>query len=68
MAEYVLGWCLWHTQRTELFRSRSSAKAGGGRWIRYALHGAELCIVGLGDIGRHHRARPPVASACASRA
>ena len=26
MAEYVLGWCLWHTQRTELFRAQQRAR------------------------------------------
>jgi glyoxylate/hydroxypyruvate reductase A len=51
MAEYVLGWCLWHTQRTELFRAQQRQS----RWRQVdplRLHGAELCIVGLGDIGR----------------
>jgi glyoxylate/hydroxypyruvate reductase A len=51
MAEYVLGWCLWHTQRTELFRAQQRER----RWRQVdplRLHGAELCIVGLGDIGR----------------
>jgi len=51
MAEYVLGWCLWHTQRTELFRAQQRES----RWRQVdplRLHGAELCIVGLGDIGR----------------
>jgi phosphoglycerate dehydrogenase-like enzyme len=51
MAEYVLGWCLWFTQRTELFR----AQQRGRRWQPAAplrLHGATLCVVGLGDIGR----------------
>jgi glyoxylate/hydroxypyruvate reductase len=51
MAEYVLGWCLWHTQRTELFRAQQRES----RWRQVdplRLHDAELCIVGLGDIGR----------------
>lgn len=51
MAEYVLGWCLWLTQRTELFRAQQREH----RWRQVdplRLHGAELCIVGLGDIGR----------------
>lgn len=51
MAEYVLGWCLWHTQRMELFRAQQRER----RWRPVdplRLHGAELCIVGLGDIGR----------------
>jgi phosphoglycerate dehydrogenase-like enzyme len=51
MAEYVLGWCLWLTQRTELFRSQQRAH----RWRQVdplRLHGATLSVVGLGDIGR----------------
>ena len=51
MAEYVLGWCLWLTQRTETFR----AQQRGRRWQQVdplRLHGAALCVVGLGDIGR----------------
>jgi phosphoglycerate dehydrogenase-like enzyme len=51
MAEYVLGWCLWLTQRTELFR----AQQGERRWRQadpLRLHAATLCLVGLGDIGR----------------
>jgi phosphoglycerate dehydrogenase-like enzyme len=50
MAEYVLGWCLWHTQRTELFRAQQRER----RWRQVdplRLHGATLCVVGLGDIG-----------------
>ena len=51
MAEYVMGWCLWHTQRTELFRAQQRER----RWRQVdprRLNGAEICIVGLGDIGR----------------
>jgi glyoxylate/hydroxypyruvate reductase A len=51
MAEYVLGWCLWHTQRTELFRAQQRER----RWRQanpLRLHGATLCVIGLGDIGR----------------
>jgi phosphoglycerate dehydrogenase-like enzyme len=51
MAEYVLGWCLWATQRTELFRAQQRER----RWRQVdplRLHGATLCVVGLGDIGR----------------
>lgn len=51
MAEYVLGWCLWLTQRTELFRDQQRER----RWRQadpLRLHGATLCVVGLGDIGR----------------
>ena len=51
MAEYVLGWCLWLTQRTELFRAQQRER----RWRQanpLRLHGGTLCVVGFGDIGR----------------
>jgi len=51
MAEYVLGWCLWSTQRTEVFRARQRER----RWQPtdpLRLHGSTMCVVGLGDIGR----------------
>jgi glyoxylate/hydroxypyruvate reductase A len=51
MAEYVLGWCLWVTQRIEKYRLQQR------RWRWKAvdplrLHGSTLAVVGLGDIGR----------------
>ncbi len=52
MAEYTLGWCLWVTQRIEVFRRRQRER----RWAPVdplRLRGATLCVVGLGDIGRH---------------
>jgi phosphoglycerate dehydrogenase-like enzyme len=51
MAEYTLGWCLWFTQRTELFRAQQRERT----WRQVdplRLHGTTLCVVGLGDIGR----------------
>jgi len=51
MAEYVLGWSFWVTQRMEAFRQRQRER----RWADQhpaRLHGAILCIIGLGDIGR----------------
>ncbi|MCI0548082.1 MAG: D-2-hydroxyacid dehydrogenase [Candidatus Rokubacteria bacterium] len=51
MAEYVLGWLLWTTQRIETFRARQRAR----QWIETnpeRLRGRTLAIVGLGDIGR----------------
>jgi glyoxylate/hydroxypyruvate reductase len=51
MAEYVLGWALWTTQRMEQFRAQQRAR----HWRPVdptRLHGAGLCVVGLGDIGR----------------
>jgi glyoxylate/hydroxypyruvate reductase A len=52
MAEYTLGWCLWVTQRIDLFRRQQHER----RWIPVdpvRLRGATLCVIGLGDIGRH---------------
>ena len=51
MAEYVLGWCLWFTQRTETFRAQQRERRWG-QMDPLRLHGATLCVVGLGDIGR----------------
>lgn len=51
MAEYVLGWCLWVTQRIDLFRRQQRER----RWAPVdpiRLRGRTLCVVGLGDIGR----------------
>ena len=52
MAEYTLGWCLWVTQRIALFSGQQRER----RWSPVdplRLRGATLCVVGLGDIGRH---------------
>lgn len=52
MAEYTLGWCLWVTQRIDQFRRQQLER----RWIPVdpvRLRGATLCVIGLGDIGRH---------------
>lgn len=52
MAEYALGWCLWVTQRIERFRADQRRR----RWQPVdprRLSGQTLCVVGLGDIGRH---------------
>jgi glyoxylate/hydroxypyruvate reductase A len=52
MAEYVLGWCLWLTQKMETYRAAQRER----RWIQEiepeALGGRTMTIVGLGDIGR----------------
>jgi phosphoglycerate dehydrogenase-like enzyme len=51
MAEYVLGWCAWRTQRMDTYRAAQRAR----RWIDVTperLAGKTLTIVGLGDIGR----------------
>lgn len=52
MAEYVLGWCLWRTQRMERYREAQRER----RWLAGVaperLGGRTLVVVGLGDIGR----------------
>jgi len=51
MAEYTLGWCLWVTQHVDTFREQQRQR----RWRPIdprRLHGATLCVVGLGAIGR----------------
>jgi glyoxylate/hydroxypyruvate reductase A len=52
MAEYVIGWCSWVTQRVETYREAQRQR----RWLDHVLpdrlHGKTLAIVGLGDIGR----------------
>ena len=52
MAEYAVGWCLWVTQRMQGFLDKQAAR----RWEPVdpiPLRGRTLCVVGLGDIGRH---------------
>ena len=52
MAEYTIGWCLWVTQRMKAFLASQAAR----RWEPVdpiPLRGQTLCVVGLGDIGRH---------------
>ena len=52
MVEYVLGWCLWVTQRVAVFAQAQRER----RWLRDViperLGGRTLAVVGLGDIGR----------------
>jgi glyoxylate/hydroxypyruvate reductase A len=52
MAEYVLGWCAFVSQRVETYRSAQREH----RWIDTVLparlSGTTMLIVGLGDIGR----------------
>lgn len=51
MAEYVVGWCAWLTQRTETYRSAQRRRAWIDNVIPERLAGKTLTIVGLGDIG-----------------
>ena len=52
MAEYVLGWCLWVTQRIAAYGDAQRRR----EWIQHVpperLAGKTLAIVGVGDIGR----------------
>jgi len=52
MAEYVLGWCLWITQRVERYREAQRRRQWLAELLPARLGGATMVIVGLGDIGR----------------
>ncbi len=52
MAEYVIGWCAWLTQRTELYRRAQRERRWVGDVLPERLRGKTMVIVGLGDIGR----------------
>ena len=52
MAEYVLGWCLWVTQRMDAYRGAQHQRRWLGSLIPRRLGGTTMTIVGLGDIGR----------------
>jgi phosphoglycerate dehydrogenase-like enzyme len=52
MAEYVIGWCSWVTQKMKVYREAQRQR----RWLDHVLPdrlaGKTVAIVGLGDIGR----------------
>ena len=52
MAEYVLGWCLFVTQRMETYRAMQRERRWDDLLFPSRLRGTTLAIVGLGDIGR----------------
>ncbi|MGH7308510.1 MAG: D-2-hydroxyacid dehydrogenase [Candidatus Rokuibacteriota bacterium] len=52
MAEYVLGWCAWVTQRMATFLEAKRQRRWLGTLIPRRLGGTTMAIVGLGDIGR----------------
>jgi glyoxylate/hydroxypyruvate reductase A len=52
MREYVLGWCLAITQRTETYRIAQRERRWRDEVLPERLAGKTLAIVGLGDIGR----------------
>jgi phosphoglycerate dehydrogenase-like enzyme len=52
MAEYVLAWCLWVTQRLKPYRDAQRQRRWDDHVLPERLSGKTLTIVGLGDIGR----------------
>jgi phosphoglycerate dehydrogenase-like enzyme len=52
MAEYVLGWCAWVTQRMATYLEAKRHRRWQGTVIPRRLGGTTMAIVGLGDIGR----------------
>jgi glyoxylate/hydroxypyruvate reductase A len=52
MAEYVLGWMLWVTQRMAQYLDAQRERRWHDGILPDALRGQTLAIVGLGDIGR----------------
>jgi phosphoglycerate dehydrogenase-like enzyme len=52
MAEYVLGWCSWVTQRMKVYRDAQRLRRWNDHVLPDRLGGKTMAIVGLGDIGR----------------
>jgi phosphoglycerate dehydrogenase-like enzyme len=52
MREYVLGWCLAITQRTETYRAAQRERRWREEILPDRLAGKTMTVVGLGDIGR----------------
>ena len=52
MAEYVLGWLLWTTQRMEVYRAAQREPQWRDDVIPERLAGKTMLVVGLGEIGR----------------
>jgi phosphoglycerate dehydrogenase-like enzyme len=52
MAEYVIGWCAWVTQKMDTYRAAQRRREWVGTLYPDRLGGKTLVIVGLGDIGR----------------
>jgi glyoxylate/hydroxypyruvate reductase A len=52
MAEYVVAWCLWVTQRLKPYRDAQRQRRWDDHVLPDRLGGKTLTIVGLGDIGR----------------
>jgi glyoxylate/hydroxypyruvate reductase len=52
MAEYVVGWCAWVTQRMGVYRDAQRDRRWRADVVPERLAGKTLAVVGLGDIGR----------------
>jgi phosphoglycerate dehydrogenase-like enzyme len=52
MAEYVVGWCTWVTQRMAAYMEAKRQRRWLGMVTPSRLAGTTMAIVGLGDIGR----------------
>lgn len=52
MAEYVVAWCCWVTQRMKTYRDAQRQRRWDDHVLPDRLGGKTLTIVGLGDIGR----------------
>ena len=52
MAEYVLGWCSWVTQRMKVYRDAQRQRRWDDHVLPDRLGDKTMAIVGLGDIGR----------------
>lgn len=52
MAEYVMGWCLWVTQRMDAYRRAQARREWTQHLPPERLAGQTIALVGLGDIGR----------------
>jgi glyoxylate/hydroxypyruvate reductase len=52
MAEYVLGWCAFVSQRVEAYRAAQRDHRWMDTVLPGRLRGSTLLVVGLGDIGR----------------
>jgi phosphoglycerate dehydrogenase-like enzyme len=52
MAEYVLGWCAFVSQRVETYRAAQRERRWLDTVLPTRLRGTTMAVVGLGDIGR----------------
>jgi glyoxylate/hydroxypyruvate reductase A len=52
MREYVLGWCLWTTQRMGFYRTAQGERRWREDVLPERLAGKTMLVVGMGEIGR----------------